>query len=650
MSVRVPSSELVELQQFILNRETEETREELYQHLVARALCINYKDEPMTKADVVDKIKTDFGLSEVPDYHVENALARLLAETKVAKKNLPKGVGYAPTSLLVTTYLQQAKDFDELRERMKKKLWERMKARDVALEDGLATEVFAKFNEFLGGMFAAYGVCCGTFITRSKLPDEAIEPGKLETHLVRVVSTLKPEGMQRTAQAAFLEIIRSYDADVVKYLHSMVQSYVLAEVLNIDPDLGELEAELFKKATLYVDTNVLVTCSCPSEPAYDDARRILKWTRGLGVTLIVTDRTIEEYNTMLEVTGKDQNRAPQAEPFWMSFRALVKTNPSLTWEGYKLKMANIGQLLATEFGVKIDRSHYSKLRNDPEVRNLVGPVVTNALPHMKSLTVAEHDAFHLALVRRLSKGEGGGDSGLYWFLTEDLSLEKVERSLDARMYAVLPGIWLEIISPFLSPVAENKDASEVFVRILNSQLGSFALKVDDRQLVKWLMPWTDGAGFTDNQWALILANNYVQEHLGKVRSNLERMDDSSISQEATALAGLMFEELSIQQKKESEKLGRRIETLSEQIHARDEQLHERDKQLLERDEQANRTRKRYRWTFVGVVSALSLVIDSILYTYPSVTTLGQNALVIAVPSEVILILGFPALLAWVNSK
>jgi hypothetical protein len=352
-------------------------------------------------------------------------------------------------------------------------------------------------------------------------------------------------------------------------------------------------------------------------------------------TLIVTDRTIEEYMTTLEATGKDPNKDPQDEPFWQSFRKLHNSNASLTWEGFKLKLSNISELLSTEFGVKIDKIHYKELKNSQEVQKLVGPVVTSALPRLKSDKVAEHDAFHLALVRKLSEGEEGVSSWFYWFLTEDYSLERAEWSLGAKIYAVPPDIWLQIISPFLSPIVDG-GASEVFVRILNSQLGSFALRVDDRQLVKWLMPWADSAGFTEDQWKRILTNNYVQEHLGRVRSSLPHVETGSVGPDAAALAGVVLKELSNQQKEESEKLNQRIQSLSER--------------LGEKDEQINQAKRHFKLAFVVLASVLSVAIDLILYAYLGLGSSGATALTVAVPCELIFILEFPALLAWINAK
>ena len=167
---------------------------------------------------------------------------------------------------------------------MQEKLWSLIKAQNASVPDSLALSLFESFNEFLGHMFAAYGVSAAMLLTGKQSIDEVVDLKELEKHMIRAAATLEPEEIREAAQNVFVGIIRNFDPDVARYLFSMVQSYVLAEVMNVDPDLKAMESTVFEMMTLYLDTNVVLSAVCLGRKNHFEVNNLLKWIGAWGHT------------------------------------------------------------------------------------------------------------------------------------------------------------------------------------------------------------------------------------------------------------------------------------------------------------------------------------------------------------------------------
>lgn len=62
---------------FVLNRSSQDLRSELHDYLVMVALSDDKKRSGMTKAQIVDSIKKDIKISELPEVLIRNSLNRL---------------------------------------------------------------------------------------------------------------------------------------------------------------------------------------------------------------------------------------------------------------------------------------------------------------------------------------------------------------------------------------------------------------------------------------------------------------------------------------------------------------------------------------------------------------------------------------------
>lgn len=197
-------------------------------------------------------------------------------------------------------------------------------------------------------------------------------------------------------------------------------------------------------------------------------------------------------------------------------------------------------------------------------------------------------------------------------------------------------VWLETIAPFLSPTTESDVASEVFAKVLGSHLGSFSVETNDRELIRYLMPWTDNSGFDDNQWKLILSNRFIRDHLKSLRQDLDSLDDETRSTEVQELSRAMVQEVMTHNKLQSEKLEQKIDDLSAKVKSREDSL-------------AKQSRA-YKIILVAIVGILSLLVDSLIIYYLGLTIIGLGSLGIAIASELAIMFGFPILLGWINSK
>ena len=356
--------------------------------------------------------------------------------------------------------------------------------------------------------------------------------------------------------------------------------------------------------------------------------------RRLGAYLLITNRTLEEFKALIPSTAPKGPTSTYDDPFLESFRLERLSSKGLSWNGYLLRLENVETLLEKEYGVQVDKAHYKKLKGTQEVFDFIEPISHKA--PMKSPEAAEHDAFHLALVRNLTDRGDGEKLRSYWFLTEDRTLPRAEKTIGDNVFCVPTEVWLETIAPFLSPTTESDVASEVFAKVLGSHLGSFSVETNDRELIRYLMPWTDNSGFDDNQWKLILSNRFIRDHLKSLRQDLDSLDDETRSTEVQELSRAMVQEVMTHNKLQSEKLEQKIDDLSAKVKSREDSL-------------AKQSRA-YKIILVAIVGILSLLVDSLIIYYLGLTIIGLGSLGIAIASELAIMFGFPILLGWINSK
>lgn len=79
---------LLELQRFVLDRKTTDTRIELYEHMVATTIFEHSGvQKGITYDDMKEKIGEGFGINKIPDLHLKDAINNLAKKGDLLETN-----------------------------------------------------------------------------------------------------------------------------------------------------------------------------------------------------------------------------------------------------------------------------------------------------------------------------------------------------------------------------------------------------------------------------------------------------------------------------------------------------------------------------------------------------------------------------------
>ena len=303
-----------------------------------------------------------------------------------------------------------------------------------------------------------------------------------------------------------MDFILKPDDRFSEYLFLMRQNFLTIEVLNLDPQCRAIQREELAKKKLFLDTNVLL------ELLFDDnnyLKKMIENSRLIGCQFFVSRRTIEEYNVLYEQSKKTlRNLRADSKQYTMVTNSFIHHYGSLLQQGTNISkkdfMERFSDIEKTieDLGLKIFEEDHSKLLDLPNFRQLVKEVqrcFAKSRDREKRLDTAEHDAFHLLLIKELRESENDPVFGPnYWFLSRDLTLSHTDRFIrnnfdfpDITTAVMITSLWNEIISPFLIGIVTQKDLVEVFTSFILSDFTPISEGINASVLAKLEVDWSE---------------------------------------------------------------------------------------------------------------------------------------------------------------
>jgi len=307
---------------------------------------------------------------------------------------------------------------------------------DPSLTDEQIEDLQGDLDSLIGVMVAYHGAEAAVILYPEE-PRSAVLRDTLHQQ-VQVLPDRGPKSNELRRQALFQFFSAPTEAQR-HYLADRLDHGFFATVGTLRPSAAPAMRKELSGLRLYLDTNVLIpVLGLSGRQGRLPARRLLELTRGLGVQLAVTTRTLEEYQHSLK---NEKKRLPKQLPD-RRFARLLKEEanraggPSLTkgfFESYEMtgatpddwfrKASKIRQRLE-ELEIEVVDDHldlivkreatrieeYSKLLSQQAVRQR-----KERDPHP-----IKHDVIHRILIERL-RGDSPHDflSAGHWFLTED---------------------------------------------------------------------------------------------------------------------------------------------------------------------------------------------------------------------------------------
>ncbi len=264
------------------------------------------------------------------------------------------------------------------------------------------------------------------------------------------------------------------------YIGKKLNQLFIMHMMQLDPKCAKLAAQTITGGTLFLDTNFVIRLvGIDGAELQDASSRLVKLSQGLGYTVAVTPKTVEEYKYKVNELVATSKSSPSL-PAEIAEAALSQTasrdflthywkrskeaSGYLSLEAYLRIFQNLEALLE-QYGVIIDPKDDAVIRNNKKavldemvlMRKLVGHL---DLTHD---AVIEHDAHHRLLILRLRQGyeEKTPLEIPYWFLTCDTKLPVYDRRARARPdnpfkipFCVLSSQWMQLLRPFAGAVDE----------------------------------------------------------------------------------------------------------------------------------------------------------------------------------------------------
>jgi len=504
--------------------------------MVETVLAKPEQREGMTEGEIMAAIVSEFSLKSYPTVIVKKTLEVLLAEGTIRA-----------TLILAETYYTLSEDrknqlrlviseFNRVQSVAFGQLTASVREEYGPLSDEQKGRMRSVFYRVLGRLFGLHGAQLAQAMCQ-RITAEARYP--IPEDLTEVVSSSIPPNEEKEFAEAERKAIEGTllkpSEDMSRLLFSVSLSYYLIQILNLDPECRRIQKADLSKIVLYVDTSVLIYVLTAAPDLKKAVDSLLKITSQLGIGLRITERTKKEFLNNLDEVMHHVSSAGSLPPeaamkvsevlrqgFYRDYLAARRDNPSLSWEGYESRMRRFDLVVRNLYSIDTAALDEAPVLADSSFQEVFDAVI-DAQPS-KSNAVAEHDAFHIVLVRQERMRNPGGMLGpSYWFLTIDQTLGMAETEFVGRDIipsAVTAEDWLKMIWPILPVETASKEAPEIFSTVMSSSMtpGAWTVSWQDVMLVQG--PWLDDRDLTTQDIKEVLGSTYTKSFLRKERELL----------------------------------------------------------------------------------------------------------------------------------
>lgn len=353
--------------------------------------------------------------------------------------------------------------------------------------------------------------------------------------------------IKEAIKATITQWLQSPDDPFIEYLFCMRQNFLCIEILNLDPDCRMLEREEFSRKNIFLDTNVLLSLVLQNE-FHKQTEGLIGNTRKLGCSVYVTRRTLDEFGVVLDKARKlfkDVRATPYqlstvGNTFIRAYGKMLLSGSSLSSAEYFDQFSNLEKMLKDR-GVEIFEEEHKEIDELPEFSGLVEEVKQCFLKlrgRGKTDDVAQHDAFHLLLVKTLRGSKTGVILGPdFWFLSTDLTLSCCDGFLNKKFgFAdrispiMIADIWNEIISPFLIGMVQEKDLIEVLKSFVSSEFTPISETIDPETFARLEIDWTEYDWLEIEEILEITHQKFVLDYISRREELAKTGDMKSIEQ------------------------------------------------------------------------------------------------------------------------
>lgn len=346
--------------------------------------------------------------------------------------------------------------------------------------------------------------------------------------------------VENRVKTSIIEILTENTTEINKYLFWIAQGYFFAQIMNIDPKCQNYTLKSLEQIEVYLDTNILYQYfgKLPSETGLS-IRTFINFLVRIGVKVKITSKTILEFSNSIN------HKRTQAQAFRnmppdrahkllklvedqavRGFLVRRESSPDLTWDKFlDLILANFDPGQKKFEAVEIDEEMDKLYKSDESLENSVrqfGP--------WKSNNVAAHDAFHISYLSKKRTETSSGIIGpVYWFLTTDRSLQRVEKEYfgsESLPVSIFSHVLFGILSPIIPPKIREENPEDFYTHLFSSQLFQAGNTLTIREISELQGKWMDD--IDENSLVQTLGSTYVRQKLRMLKTEEEMDQDESL--------------------------------------------------------------------------------------------------------------------------
>jgi len=448
----------------------------LHEFLVKEAM-FNLGTEPHGVSDIKDSLSQFFNLN-FEDEEIKGAIERLM---KTGSVTSPSQDIYALRIDKYSELEKSLKDSEEFEQRIIGEWIENISREYSDLSEDDLKALRKDLTIYLTEIFARHGAECVALVYAGQEEADSFV-ARLEDDIFASL----PARSSRLHEIRIIELpvfFKNAPTERKRYIAQLLDSTFIIHILHIDKNCSALIRNQFKDCKLYLDTNFIYRLlGLNGSILQKAAERAIKIAQDLEFVLIVSARTVEEWQVSIKLAVKNLKRTHLPSPELAQVGADYTTEKDLTtayWREYAKTKISIDDFFALyqriedllkEYDIRISDTLCDRIKDDPQLKDEISKL-NLATDYIKPSEVAEHDAFHRLLILRL-RGKSLPETFIdtkVWFLTCDTLLPKYDRMArknpDEIPFCILANQWIQTMRPFLP---RTQDFDETFVDLFTS--------------------------------------------------------------------------------------------------------------------------------------------------------------------------------------
>jgi len=554
-----------DLLQYVFDKEALEARDRLHASIVEMVMYI--KDKPLDRKTIKNEIKNQLGL-DFEQSVIDEAINTLLSNAFI-KEVKEKGCYFVEFS-------RKKKLNEIIRER--RAILISLESKFVSTIKKLAERLTPDQERYALEIF--YQFCVKLFASNSNLLIGILQCTEKDIELIKnyepaesiLQETMSSISDDKIKTVFFKTVIEVLDDDnILQLLAEIARNYLYFRILNLDPICKSLQKDILSKKVLMVDTNFIMSLVLPNRSAHKAAFQCVSLCQKLGVELRFTQRTVQEYFDQLSQSEERFKKlhvrklgilVALDDDFIAEYGVELQKRGHLDWSDFVRKLRLIKNILA-----KYKISEYSKIEADLDVASLDSKgsvkdwVIKCAAQagNIKNDRVAQHDSYHLLLIRKLRETVDRSNSLLgpsFWFLTFDRSLLCADKAINDILCRPrdLPSsieCWAltEMMMPFVSGSVLGATSHEAFSQLMRTEFRVLPTKISTKKLI-------------DIQTSKINLDNYTAEEVKTI------VDDEFVTKYRNEVMGARFTKSENLIQKAEQKLEKRVVEVATSISER----------------------------------------------------------------------------------